>query len=102
MKDDTTKMKPDKPDNHITLMVITVDGNYTDDYNKHNKLQKVVETTIEKLNLLYDMAQYGLFKRDATDAIPPYDLSITIEQAGLVDNDELVLRKRNGGGGERL
>lgn len=99
MKDDTTKMKPDKPDNHITLMVITVDGNYTDDYNKHNKLQKVVETTIEKLNLLYDLAQYGLFKKEATT---PFDLATTIEQAGLTDNDELVLRKLNGGGGERL
>lgn len=88
-----------KPENHIQLTVVTVDGNYTDDYNKHNPLQKVVDKTIDKLDLLYDLSQYELLKAGSTVEL---DLSISIEQAELKDGDELQLRRRNGGGGERL
>lgn len=85
-----------RPDNHITLTVITVDGNYTDDYNKHNTVQKVIDKTVEKLDLLYDLSQYNIFKIDSTSSL---DASHSIEQAGLVDGDELELRKNNVGGG---
>jgi hypothetical protein len=88
-----------KPENHITLTVVTVDGNHTDTYNEHNPLQKVVDKTVQNLDLLYNLSQYGLFKKDSTS---PLVLSHTIEQAGLSDGDELELRKLNAGGGERL
>lgn len=92
------ELKP-KPKNHVTLTVVTVDGNYPDNYNVHNPLQVVVDRTVEKLHLLIDLTQYGLFKGDSTTA---FDLSLSIEQAGLKDNDELQLRKLNAGGGERV
>ncbi len=92
------KNKPDKPDNHVTLTVVTVDGNYPDNYNIHNSLQKVVDKAMDKLELLYDLSNYKLYKSGSTDGL---DLSLIIEQAGLVDGDELELRKVNVGGGNR-
>jgi len=91
--------KPDKPENHVTLTVITVDGNWSDIYNKHDTLKKVVDNTVKKLDLLYDLSQYGLFKVGSAE---PLVLSLTIEQAGLNDGDEMQLRKLNAGGGENL
>ena len=88
-----------KPEHHITLTVITVDGNYPDDYNVHSSLQVVVDKTVDKLHLLYDLSQYDLCRGENTT---PLNLSLSIQEAGLLDNDELQLRKRNAGGGVRV
>ncbi|MDR3627762.1 MAG: hypothetical protein P4L45_13050 [Ignavibacteriaceae bacterium] len=87
----------DKHENHITLTIITVDGNFTNDFNIHNTLKVVVEKTIEALGLLYELAQYGLYRNGSTFAL---DINLKISEAGIVDCDELEFRKINAGGGE--
>lgn len=82
--------------NQISLTVITTDGNYKDDYNIHNTLQKVVDKTIKELDLSINQAEYELVKKGSTNVL---ELSLTIEAAGLVDGDILDYRIKNGGGG---
>ncbi|HOJ12459.1 MAG TPA: hypothetical protein PK733_17995 [Clostridiales bacterium] len=82
--------------NQITITVITTDGNHKDDYNVHNTLQKVVDKTIKELELTINQTEYELVKKGSTNVL---DLSLTIKAAGLIDDDILDYRIKNGGGG---
>lgn len=83
----------DKKDKKVTLTISTLSGDYTDDFPEHQKLQVVIEQTVDKLNLQGDGP--WILEKDGVELSPEQ----TIERAGLKDGDVLTLNSQEGGGG---
>jgi uncharacterized ubiquitin-like protein YukD len=93
------KKVQDGNDNLWNLTVITTEGNYKGEFNKHNHMHQVIDKTIKTLNLNVDQSQYDLLISGTTTILNP---SKTLEDAGLADGSILEYRIRNGGGGLRF
>jgi hypothetical protein len=93
---DPERTAHDKPDadKKVTLTVSTIDaGDYTHDYPIHQKLEVVVQQTIEHLKIVGDGP--WILELDGNE-LP---LTETIEQSDLKDGDVLTLSGQEGGGG---
>ena len=80
-------------DKKVTLTISTLSGDHTDDFPEKQKLQVVVEQTIEKLSLVGEGP--WILEHDGAELT----LTQTIEEAGLSDGDVLTLNPQEGGGG---
>ena len=84
-----------KADKKVTLTVSTLSGDYTHAFPEHQKLQVVIDQTVEKLQLTGPGP--WILEHDGVELAP----TETIEAAGLKDGDVLTLNPQEGGGGSR-
>lgn len=89
------KSKPDEKPNKLTLSIVTLSGNYSDEFNVHQKLQHVVDATFKELGIQPAPGEEWLLKNGDTTLT----LTQTIEDAKLQDGTTLMLAPREGGGG---
>lgn len=80
-------------DKKVTLMISTLSGDYTHDFPEHQKLQVVIEQTVENLELQGEGP--WILEKDGVELSPEQ----TIKQAELKDGDVLTLNPQEGGGG---
>ncbi len=83
-------------DRKMRLTISTLNGDFTDDFPEHMRLQKVVDKAIEKLKLVGNGP--WVLELDGKEL----DLNQTIEHAekeGLDEGDVLTLNTEEGGGG---
>jgi hypothetical protein len=80
-------------DKKVTLVVSTLSGDYTHAFPGHQKLEVVVQKTVEKLKLVGEGP--WILEHQGTEL----QLDQTIESAGLKDGDILTLSPQEGGGG---
>lgn len=81
--------------NKVHLTVMTLSGNYADDFNIHQKLQHVIEETFKKLNIVPATGEVWILKYNNA----ALDANRTIQDAGLPDGAQLELAPVEGGGG---
>ncbi len=86
---------PEKNDNKVTLTVITLSGNYTDEFNVHQKLQHVIDKTFTKLHIQPAQGEVWVLTYNGTELNPAQ----TIEEARLPNGAQLQLAPKEGGGG---
>lgn len=80
-------------DKKVTLIISTLSGDYTHDFPEHQKLQVVIQQTIDALQL--QGSGPWILEKDGVELDPGQ----TIEEAGLKDGDVLTLNPQEGGGG---
>ena len=85
----------DKNDNKVTLTVITLSGNYTDEFNIHQTLQHVIDMTFNKLHIKPAAGEVWVLSYNGTELNP----TLTIEVAHLPNGAQLQLAPKEGGGG---
>jgi len=85
--------KAQNKDKKVTLTISTLSGDYTHDFPEHQKLQVVVDQTIDKLKLVGEGP--WILEQDGTEL----SLEQTIKDAELKDGDVLTLNPQEGGGG---
>lgn len=81
--------------NKITITAQTLSGGHTDEYNVHQKLQKVVDKTFDELGIEPAPGEVWELRQGST----VLDLTTTIEGAGLSDGVVLSLAPQESGGG---
>ena len=97
----TTQEKPSAPNpppenkNQVRLTVVTLSGNYSDTYNRHQKLDHVVSTTLKELGVQPPPGEVWILTYNG-DIL---DQSRTIESYQLPDGAVLQLAAKEGGGG---
>lgn len=79
-------------DKKVELTVSSLSGDVTLDVPPHQRLAVLVEHAVHELHL-----SGGPWVLDKNGV--PLDQSLTVEEAGLVDGDVLVLSPEEGGGG---
>src|SRR5690348_5725549 len=87
--------KIEKHENKVTLTVITLSGNYSDDFNVHQRLQHVVDKTFEELTITPAPGEQWVLRYNNV----VLDLARTIGDAGIPDGATLELAPVEGGGG---
>jgi hypothetical protein len=80
-------------DKKVTLTISTLSGDYTHDFPEQQKLQVVIDQTIEKLKLTGEGP--WILEHNGVELSP----TATIKAAGLKDDDVLTLNPQEGGGG---
>ena len=89
------KAVPNGTDKKVTLTVSTLNGDYTHAYPGQQKLQIVIDQTIEELKLTGDGP--WILEHNGVELAP----TETIKDAGLKDHDVLTLNPQEGGGGAK-
>ena len=88
--------KPDKPQgNKVTLTVITLSGNYSDEFNVHQRLQHVIDKAFNELTIKPAPGEQWVLRYN--NAV--LDPNRTIEEAAIPDGAMLELAPVEGGGG---
>jgi hypothetical protein len=85
----------DNVGNKVRLTVITLSGNYADDFNVHQKLQHVIDKTFNKLETTPGANEQWVLTYNGTQLAPTQ----TIGDARLPDGANLQLAPVEGGGG---
>ena len=81
---------PGKPNTHLTLTVKSTSGQFTDDFNRSNRAQKVLDTGVQRLGLATGPGITYVLRREADQR----DLSLSekLEDLGLGDPDVVLLQ----------
>ena len=81
---------PGKPNTHLTLTVKSTSGQFTDEFNRSNKAQKVLDEGISKLSLATGPGITYILRREADQR----DLALgeKLEDLGLTDPDVVLLQ----------
>jgi predicted RNase H-like nuclease (RuvC/YqgF family) len=77
----------------VELTISTLNGDYSHEFQSHQKLQVVVTQTIKKLELVGEGP--WLLEKNGVEL----DQELTVEEAGLKSGDVLTLNPQEGGGG---
>ena len=85
----------EKPEKKVHLTVVSLSGNYSGEFNVHQKLQHVVDKAFHELHIIPSEGEVWLLTyQDRT-----LDLQQDIEAAGIPDQATLKLAPQEGGGG---
>lgn len=82
-------------DSKITVTVTTLSGNYTDEFNIHQKLQHVVDKAFHALHIV--PAEGEVWELRYNNVV--LNLPQNLEEAGIPDHATLTLAPQEGGGG---
>ena len=82
-------------ENKITITVTSLSGNYTDEFNIHQKLQHVMDKAFEALHIVPAAGEEWQLRYN--DVV--LSLTQSLEDAKIPNHAKLTLAPREGGGG---